>query len=196
MSKDKWYNRLVAKPREITSDMLIQQYWGDTNNNVNISSNSLSSWNGLKEETIFSTPDAQEKSSKAPDSSEEFQARFFICLKGIIGLLWASIFHFRGFRDFVVTELSERRRNAACSMGLGLKVLHPDSLFTQYQEAKRNGNEDWGFDVIVDCTGAPKAIEQEFLYTRRGMLQHCLHLYFLISLQAHFPTVIIRLYTA
>ncbi len=67
-----------------------------------------------------------------------------------------------------MTELSERRRNAACNLGLGLKVVHPDSLLNQYNEAKRNGNEDWGFDVIIDCTGAPKAIEQEFLYTRRG----------------------------
>ncbi|XP_065072385.1 uncharacterized protein LOC135696797 [Rhopilema esculentum] len=87
---------------------------------------------------------------------------------GIIGLLWASIFHFRGFRDFVVMELSEKRRAVACNLGLGLKVVHPDHLFNQYQEAKRDGNDDWGFDVIVDCTGSPKAIEQEFLYTRRG----------------------------
>ena len=66
-------------------------------------------------------------------------------------------------------EISERRRNAACNLGLGLKVVHPDHLFSQYNEAKRDGNEDWGYDVIVDCTGSPKAIEQEFLYTRRGM---------------------------
>ena len=65
-------------------------------------------------------------------------------------------------------ELSEKRRAVACNLGLGLKVVHPDHLFNQYQEAKRDGNDDWGFDIIVDCTGSPKAIEQEFLYTRRG----------------------------
>ena len=75
----------------------------------------------------------------------------------------------RGFRDFVVTELSEKRRNAACSLGLGAKVVHSNQLYNQYLEAKKSENDDWGFDVIVDCTGSPKAIEQEFLYTRKGM---------------------------
>ena len=74
----------------------------------------------------------------------------------------------RGFRDFVITELSEKRRTAACNLGLGAKVVHPDQLHKQYLEARRNKNDDWGFDVIVDCTGSPKAIEQEFLYTRKG----------------------------
>ena len=94
----------------------------------------------------------------------------FCYLLGIIGLLWASVFHLRGFRDFVVTELSEKRRNAVCNLGIGVKVVHPDQLHNQYLEAARNGNDDWGFDVIVDCTGSPKAIEQQFLYTRKGRL--------------------------
>ena len=91
-------------------------------------------------------------------------------LVGIIGLLWLSLFHFKGFRDFVITELSERRRNVACALGLGVKAVHPEHLVNQYREAKREGNEDWGFDVIVDCTGNPKAIEQEFTFLRRGMI--------------------------
>jgi len=91
-----------------------------------------------------------------------------VCGAGIIGLLWASVFHLRGFRDFVVTELSEKRRNAVCNLGIGVKVVHPDQLHNQYLEAERNGNDDWGFDIIVDCTGSPKAIEQQFLYTRKG----------------------------
>ncbi len=103
------------------------------------------------------------------DSQQQPKQFYHVFLKGIIGLLWASIFHFRGFRDFVLTEISERRRNAACNLGLGLKVVHPENLFNQYQEARRTGNVDWGFDIIVDCTGSPKAIEQEFLFTRRGM---------------------------
>lgn len=68
----------------------------------------------------------------------------------------------------MIVELSEKRRTAASSLGLGIKVVHPDQLRSEYEEAAKRGDDDWGFDVIVDCTGSPKAIEQQFLYTRRG----------------------------
>ena len=87
---------------------------------------------------------------------------------GIAGLLWVSVFHLRGFRDLAVAELSEKRRSAACNLGIGANVFHPDQLHNEYLEAVKNDNDEWGFDIIVECTGSSKAIEQQFLYTRKG----------------------------
>jgi len=95
-------------------------------------------------------------------------AKFLVCGAGIIGLLWSSLLHFKGYRDISVSEISEKRRIMANNLGLSLKVVHPENFTDQCREAKRNNNENWGFDVIIDCTGAPKAIEESFNWTRRG----------------------------
>lgn len=96
------------------------------------------------------------------------ESKILICGAGIIGLLWASLLHFKGFRNIVISEIAEKRRNMATSLNLNLKVVLPDYLVNQQREANRNGDYDWGFDVIIDCTGAPKAIEQAFTWLRRG----------------------------
>lgn len=76
--------------------------------------------------------------------------------------------HFKGHRNIVVTEITENRRSMVVNLNLGIKVVHPDHLTGQHREAVRTENDDWGFDVIIDCTGAPKAIEQSFAWLRRG----------------------------
>jgi len=96
------------------------------------------------------------------------ESKILVCGAGIIGLLWSSLLHFKGFRNIVVSEISEKRRNMAGSLNLGLKIALPDYLVGQEREAVRNGDDDWGFDVIIDCTGVPKAIEQAFTWLRRG----------------------------
>ena len=85
--------------------------------------------------------------------------QILICGAGIIGLLWSTLLHFKGFRNIVVSEISEKRRNMVSALNLGFTVVLPDYLVSQQREASRNADDDWGFDVIIDCTGAPKAIE-------------------------------------
>ena len=96
------------------------------------------------------------------------EANILICGSGIIGLLWASLLHFKGFRNISVSEISEKRRNMASSLNLGLKVCLPDYLVSQQRESLKSDNSDWGFDVIIDCTGVPAAIEQAFGWLQRG----------------------------
>ena len=95
-------------------------------------------------------------------------AKVLVCGAGIIGLLWASLLHFKGYREFVVSEISVERQKLAANMDLGLKVVHPEHVMNLYREAKRVNDAEWGFDVIVDCTGAPAAIEQSFQWLRYG----------------------------
>lgn len=95
-------------------------------------------------------------------------AKILVCGGGIIGLLWASLLHFRGCRNITVTEIAERRKNIIDNLQLGIKVSHPDDMLESYREAVRNEDEAWGFDVIIDCTGAPNAIQQAFDWLRRG----------------------------
>jgi len=95
-------------------------------------------------------------------------AKVLVCGAGIIGLLWSALLHFKGYREFAVTEVSEGRQQLAANMNLGLKVVHPEHMMNLYREAKRTEDSEWGFDVIIDCTGAPAAIEQAFQWLRRG----------------------------
>ena len=72
---------------------------------------------------------------------------------GIAGLLWASLFHYRGFRDVTLSEISEHRIKRAAKLDLGYPSVHPNSLKSDYEDALKNGDETWGYDVVVDCTG-------------------------------------------
>ena len=95
-------------------------------------------------------------------------AKVLVCGAGIIGLLWSSLLHFHGCRDINLSEISEKRRAIVSNLQLAIKAHHPDSLLDKHREAVRENNEDWGFDIIIDCTGAPKAIEQSFNWLRKG----------------------------
>ena len=85
---------------------------------------------------------------------------------GIIGLLWASLFHFHGFRDVTISEISEHRKEMASRMNLGYECVHPKELSRRAAEAEKD--ETYGFDVIIDCTGFPAAVEEELRWLRKG----------------------------
>ena len=91
-----------------------------------------------------------------------------ICGSGIIGLLWACLLHFHGHRNVTISEVSEHRRNLASGLGTSYQVVHPDVLVNKSKEAKLAGDDNWGFDAVVDCTGAPAAIEQAIKWLLRG----------------------------
>lgn len=95
-------------------------------------------------------------------------AEILICGTGIIGLLFACIAHFKGYRRVTLTEISEQRRALASEMNLGYKVVHPESLEALYKPGITNDPVPWGFDVIIDCTGSPEAVQQSFRWLRYG----------------------------
>lgn len=91
-----------------------------------------------------------------------------ICGAGIIGLLWSCLLHFHGYRKVTVSEVSERRRSLAGGLDLGYLVVHPEVLVHNCKEAQHCGNDKWGFDAVIDCTGAPAAIEQAIKWLHSG----------------------------
>lgn len=95
-------------------------------------------------------------------------ADILICGTGIIGLLFASIFHYRGYRRVTLTEISEQRRALASGLKLGFNIVHPDSLEVLYKRSIIKNTSTWGFDLIIDCTGMVAAIEQSFKWLRFG----------------------------
>jgi len=100
--------------------------------------------------------------------SIDSSSKVLVCGGGVIGLLWSCLLHHHGCRDIAVSELSEKRRTVLADLQLGLQVHHPDFLDGKCREALRQSDEEWGYDVIIDCTGAPKAIEQAFNWLRKG----------------------------
>lgn len=95
-------------------------------------------------------------------------AKILIAGAGIIGLLWASLFHFHGYRDVTLSEPTDHRKEMASRMNLGYDCVHPDTLAAKYEEAQATDPETYGFDVIIDCTGFPPAVEAELKWLRKG----------------------------
>ncbi|XP_036147839.1 D-altritol 5-dehydrogenase isoform X1 [Monomorium pharaonis] len=66
---------------------------------------------------------------------------------GIIGLLWACLFHLHGIRKTVtISEPQQKRRTLISSLGLDYKIKSPTELKEQ-------------FDLAVDCSGNAPAME-------------------------------------
>lgn len=66
---------------------------------------------------------------------------------GIIGLLWASLFHLHGLRKTVtISEPQQKRKDLASNLGLDYKVKYPTELKEE-------------FDLAVDCSGNAPAME-------------------------------------
>eukprot|EP00111_Clytia_hemisphaerica_P009375 TCONS_00027510-protein len=98
----------------------------------------------------------------------DLDARILVAGAGIVGLLWASLFHFHGYRDVTITEVIDHRKLMASRLDLGFPALKPGDVNREMREAEEHGNEAWGFDLIVDCTGQKEAIETQFKWLRKG----------------------------
>lgn len=75
------------------------------------------------------------------------EQRVLIIGAGIIGLLWGLLLKSHGFSDVMLSEPQDKRRHIA--NGLGLRSRHPDTIT----------GENEMFDIIIDCSGNPGAIE-------------------------------------
>ena len=92
-------------------------------------------------------------------------AEILITGAGMIGLLWACLLHHRGYRNITISELSPDRRLMASDLGLDLKVVQPSDFTSRFDGLDLAVD---GFDLIIDCSGSPRAIESVFPLLRRG----------------------------
>jgi D-arabinitol dehydrogenase (NADP+) len=78
---------------------------------------------------------------------------------GAIGLLHLQVALHSGSAVVVVTDLNSRKLKVAKSLGASECILAND----EKKEAKLKKLAPFGFDVIIDCTGIPKVIEQSLM---------------------------------
>merc|ERR550534_2761859 len=75
------------------------------------------------------------------------------------------MFHYHGFRDVTVSEPADGRRNITKKLDTGFKMVVPGDLAAQ---ERGKDVEQFGFDVIIECSGFPPALEQALAWTKRG----------------------------
>lgn len=78
------------------------------------------------------------------------------------------MFHFHGYRNVTITETAENRRDIAANLCMGYKCVKPKVIREEAEKAEDSNDLTWGFDVIIDCTGNPRAVEFELRWARKG----------------------------
>ncbi|XP_019878621.1 D-altritol 5-dehydrogenase-like [Aethina tumida] len=82
---------------------------------------------------------------------------------GIIGNLWVCALHLQGHRNVTVSEPNASRLNQLKKLDTGYTLLTPDQL-KKNQEA----DPEYLFDVVIDCSGFPPAVEHAVSLLQRG----------------------------
>lgn len=80
---------------------------------------------------------------------------------GIIGNLWISILQGQGHRKITMSEVNKSRLDHIQKYFSGVECVTPDQLL------KRVDNEE-SFDLVIDCSGNGKAIEQGVSVLKTG----------------------------
>ncbi|CAH1163065.1 unnamed protein product [Phaedon cochleariae] len=82
---------------------------------------------------------------------------------GIIGNLWVSVLHHQGHRNVTVSEPNLSRLQHLKKLNTGFQLITPEEL-------KKNQQKDsnYLFDLIIDCSGYPPAIEHAVSLLQRG----------------------------
>ncbi|XP_059489363.1 D-altritol 5-dehydrogenase-like isoform X2 [Neocloeon triangulifer] len=86
-------------------------------------------------------------------------SKILILGAGIIGNLWACLFHLNGHRGNVtISEPQETRRKLVEKLELGYTLTSPTDLAATNPE----------FDLVVDCSGFAPAMQQAFQWIKMG----------------------------
>ncbi|XP_043191911.1 2-deoxy-scyllo-inosamine dehydrogenase-like [Amphibalanus amphitrite] len=94
-------------------------------------------------------------------------ARVLIIGAGIIGILYACIFHLHGHRQCMISEPSAERRERINVLELGYQTMTPDETRAIMTEAMKDLEHD-GLDYVIDCSGYAPAVEEAFQWLRKG----------------------------
>ena len=108
---------------------------------------------------------------------------------GIIGNLWATLLHYKGVRNIIVSEFSEARRRITDKLGMSLSSIYriinmfncsstiyfdTDTItfsglgFSVISPSLLEKMDEETFDVVIDCTGSPAALQQSIGKTKYG----------------------------
>lgn len=107
--------------------------------------------------------------------------RILVVGLGVLGLLWTILLHYKGYRNVVLSELNlarheyvQRMSNALMSSQLrslnkktvtdiDFEIISPKMVAERQQK-----DDDFFFDVIIECSSSTKAIEQSFSLLNSG----------------------------
>lgn len=92
-------------------------------------------------------------------------SKMLILGAGFLGTFWATLAHYNGYRDITLTQRSKPRREFVKNLHLGFKVYDPDELKKEIAKIDLNTQ---GFELIVDTSGNPEAIEEALPWLRNG----------------------------
>ena len=95
-------------------------------------------------------------------------AEVLLCGCGASGLLWMCFLYYRGFREVVATEIVKGRTKIAQKLEFGYQIVQPEILVSEARNAENEGDTEWGFDIVIDCTGDATAIGQACHWLRPG----------------------------
>ena len=110
---------------------------------------------------------------------------------GIIGNLWATLLHYKGVRNIIVSEFSEARRRITDKLGMSLSSIYQMNITLTKNRSSRmyydtdtvtfsglgfsvispsllEEMDEETFDVVIDCTGSPAALQQSIGKTKYG----------------------------
>ena len=106
---------------------------------------------------------------------------------GIIGNLWATLLHYKGVRNIIVSEFSEARRRITDKLGMSLSSIYQMNIifsstmyydidtvtfsglgFSVISPSLLEEMDEETFDVVIDCTGSPAALQQSIGKTKYG----------------------------
>ncbi|XP_069684513.1 uncharacterized protein [Periplaneta americana] len=90
-------------------------------------------------------------------------SKILILGAGIIGNLWASVLHLQGHRRVTVSEPQEARRKLMKNLETGFDIITPTEL-----KARKAQDTEYGFDLIVDCSGYAPAMEESLDLLKHG----------------------------
>ncbi|XP_063926519.1 D-altritol 5-dehydrogenase-like [Zophobas morio] len=82
---------------------------------------------------------------------------------GIIGNLWVCALHLQGHRNVTVSEPNTARLDMLKKLNTGYKLITPNQL-----KEKQAADPNYLFDVIIDCSGFPPAIEHAISLLNSG----------------------------
>nr|CAI5861993.1 unnamed protein product [Callosobruchus analis] len=90
-------------------------------------------------------------------------SKILITGAGIIGSLWVCALHHQGHRKVTVSEPNQARLDLLRKLDTGFDLITPNQL-------KQNQDADptYLFDVVIDCSGFPPAIEHAVSLLQKG----------------------------
>jgi 2-desacetyl-2-hydroxyethyl bacteriochlorophyllide A dehydrogenase len=119
---------------------------------------------GLSPENAVFLPNMETAVNLAQDSAPLLGERVLVLGQGVVGLLAAALLHEFPVECLVTADQYARRRTASASLGV-TSALDPGAADFQDQALQFTGASRGGYDLTLELTGNPSALNQAIALT-------------------------------